>query len=109
LQDAARGRHTDPHPSLLLQLGTELRQGRLGLGLDELAHQGQGRGVAVGLAATGMRPRRNRAGRPPPLQQLLHEAAADPEQGGQGARRTAPVVVGIQNFLSKVEGIRVHA
>jgi hypothetical protein len=108
-QDAAHGRHPDSHAALLLQLGTELCQGRIGLGLDKVAHQGQSRGVAVGLAATGMRPRRNLPGRVPPPHHLLHEASADAEQGGKGTLRPAPLVVGLQNFLSKVERICFHA
>ncbi len=107
--DAAHGRHTDPHAALLLQLGAELCQGHVGLGLDEMAHQGQGRGIAVGLAATGMRPRRNLPGRVPPPHQLLHEVAADAEQGRQGTLRPAPVVIGLHNFLSKVERIGFQA
>jgi len=74
-----------------------------------MAHQGQGRGVAVGLAATGMRPRRNRSGPAPSLHQVLHEATADAEQGRQGTLRPVPVVVGLHNFLSKVERIGFHA
>jgi hypothetical protein len=94
---------------LLLQLGAELCQGRIGLCLDKVAHQGQGRGIAVGLTATGMRPRRNLPGRVPPPHQLLHEASADAEHGRKGTLRPAPVVVGLHNFLSKVERIGFHA
>jgi hypothetical protein len=84
LEDAAHGRHTEAQPPPLLELGTELRQRGIGLRVDQLAHQRQGRGVAARLAAAGMGPRRNRPGGAPPPQQLLQERVADAEQGGQG-------------------------
>jgi hypothetical protein len=94
---------------VLLQLGTELGQGGIGLGLDKLAHQGQGRGGAARLAPTGMWPWPNLPARAPPLHQLLHEASTDTEQSRQGPLRTAPMVVGLQNFLSKVKRVGFHA
>jgi hypothetical protein len=68
----------------VLELDTKLLQRSIGLLVNQLAHQRQGRGVAARLAASGMRPWGNLPGRAPPPQQLLQEGVADAEQGRQG-------------------------
>ena len=100
MEDTAHRRHTDPQPPPLPELSTELRQCGIGLLVDQLAHQGLGRGVAARLTAAAVGPRRNCPGRAPPLQQLLQERVADAEQGRQGPLRAELVVVGTEEFLS---------
>jgi len=72
-------------PPPLLELGTELRQGRIGLLADQLAHQGQSRAITAGLPAASVGPWGDLAGGPTPVQQLLQTRLAHAEQGGQSA------------------------
>ena len=109
LQHTTHRGHTDPHPPPLLKLSTELFQGGIGLGLDQLPDEGQGGGVAARLAAAGMRARGNLPRRAPPVQQLLEERLAHAEESREGPLRAKVLIVGAQDFLSKVERIRSHA
>jgi predicted dienelactone hydrolase len=51
LEEAAHGGQADPPPSRLLERGPELGQRGIRRLVDDLAHQGQGSGVAARLAA----------------------------------------------------------
>jgi hypothetical protein len=94
LEDAAHGRHTDPQSPLLLELGTELCQGRIGLLLDQPPHERQGWGIAARLTTSCMGPWCNLPCGALPLQQFLEERWADPEQGCESALRAKVVLAG---------------
>jgi hypothetical protein len=109
LADAAHGRRTDPHALLRLELRTACFQRRLGLGLDAWPHAGQSPAVAAGLAAACRGPRRTLPRGASPVQHLVAERLAHAEQGRQGALRTAVLLVGPQDVLSKVERLWFQA
>jgi hypothetical protein len=79
------------------------------LGLDHPPYEGQGCGVAARLAATGMGARCNLSGRAPALQQLFQKRLADAEQGRERPLGAEVLIVGPQDFLSKVERVGFHA
>jgi len=74
-----------------------------------LSHEAQSRAVAAGLAAAGMGPWRNLSRGASPMQQLFQKRLADAEQGREHPLRAEALIVGTQDFLSKVERIGFHA
>jgi len=77
--------------------------------VHKAAHDGQRRLIAEGPSATRVGARRDVPGGPVPPKQLLDERLADPKEGGNGALRAEPLIVGTENLLSKVQGVGFHA
>jgi hypothetical protein len=87
---------------------TQLCQRGIGVLLESLAYHRERRLITAGLAASGMRPWRNLARVTAPLNELLDKRAADAKQRREGPLRAAVFVIGMEDFLAKIEGIGLH-
>jgi hypothetical protein len=76
--------------------------------VHKAAHDGQRRLIAEGPAATSVGARRDSSGGTAPSQQLLDERLAHPKEGGNGALRAEPLIIGAENLLSKVKRVGFH-
>jgi hypothetical protein len=92
-----------------LELEGELFKRRMGVLSHPLADQGHSGRITARPTTAGMRPWGNLSSRPPPLQQLLHKRGADAEEHRQGQLGAKALVIGLEDFLSKVNRIRLHA
>ena len=87
---------------------TQLGQRGIGALLESLAYECERRGIAAGLAASGMRPWSNLSRGTAPLDEPLDKGAADTKQRCEGPLRAAVCVIGPENFLAKINGIGLH-
>jgi hypothetical protein len=101
--DAAAPHRRDAHAQALLavQWLAELGQRRLGVRSDPLAHLRQGRLIAEGPSAAGVRSRGVVPAGAAPSQELLHAGLTDPKEGGNGALGAALLIPGAEKLLAE--------
>jgi hypothetical protein len=76
--------------------------------LDQLAHLCQGRLIAEGPSAAGVRSRGDVPAGTAPSQEFLHEGLTHPKEGGNGALGAALLITGAENLLAEVKRVGFH-
>jgi hypothetical protein len=71
-------------------------------------HLGQGRLIAEGSSAAGVRSRGDVPAGAAPSQELLHEGLTHPEEGGNGALGAALLITGAENLLAEIKRVGFH-
>jgi hypothetical protein len=108
-EDARHGGHAHPELILLLEPETELFQRGIRVCLHPVADQGQCCRITARPTTAGMGPWGNLSGRPAPMQQLLHKCVADAEQRGKSPLGAKALVIGMEDFLAKINRPGLHA
>ena len=77
--------------------------------MNEAAHDGLRDLVADGPSAPSVGAWRDTPGGAAPPKQLFNKRLADPKEGCEGTLRAEPLIIGTENFLSKVKRVGFHA
>jgi hypothetical protein len=101
--EAPQRRYAHAQALLAVEVLASLGQRRIAVRLDQLAHLGQGRRIAEGPSAAGVRARGAVPAGTAPSQAFFHEGLTTPKEGGNGALGAALLLTGAENLLAEVK------
>jgi hypothetical protein len=107
-EQAGHRGHTHPYAPALPKLGAEFLQGGVGLLTQDQRDQLSRGYITAGLPPARVGPWSNRPRGAAPPQQVLDKRPADAKQHREGALRAAVCVIGMEDFLTKIEGVSFH-